>query len=105
MFPCIFLENASTTSSASKCFKCFESPSIDISILLFPWSSNELYQETASLAYFIYSGLFVSFYLNFLQSEDEEEDVIWTDATTNNSSQRKDSVSFTRKGFPLSSAG
>ena len=43
--------------------------------------------------------------MSTLDSSDEEEVVISTAATVSNNIQRKDSASFTKKGFPISSAG
>ena len=109
MFHCIFLENASSASSASKNFRCFDSPSIEICILLFPWLSNKyikkrLLELIESIWDFLFHFIETSYRVSALDSLDEKEDVISTAATTNNHNQRKDSASFTEKGLPISSA-
>ena len=91
-------------------FKCFNSSSIDICRVFFPMikqsaiSRND-FCSLLSVRDFLFHFIKTSYRVSTLDSSDEEEVVISTAATISNNSQRKDSASFTKKGFPISSAG
>ena len=100
MFHWKFLESAS---------KVFNSSSIDI-CLFSPQLRTQVYQETTSVAYYLLGAfcfIFIktSYRVSTLDSSDEEEEVMSIATTTKNNNQRKDSPSFNKKGFPISSAG
>ena len=84
MFHYIFFENASTASSIYQEIR---------------YTKKRLLQLIIYLFHFIK----ISYRVSTLDSLDER--VMSSAAKTNNNSQRIDSASFTKKGFPISSAG
>ena len=58
-----------------------------------------------SIRDFLFHFIKTSHRVSTLDSSDEEEEVMSTTATNENNSPRKNSASFTKKGFPISSAG